>query len=1218
MDSAASDTYIATHDASVISDSRPALPNCDIGLPDGAVLHPSHIGTLPSVGHLPAEARTAQIVPGLQQSLLSIPVLCDQGCTATLTRTAAIVTYDDEVVYTGTRDPDSPDPLKRLWSTVINGTKGTANLLIHNDTQAEFVAFCHAALGSPAIPTFIAAVSKFPTVFAGLTADIIRRNIPNPLATPRGHLNRSRANIRSTKPSTSNRFSPLAEVDTDADPDDSIDCDESADTHIADSASHTPSNMLFLTVRSVSEMTRQGHSDATGKFPYKSVQGSQYLLCFFNEDSNYIHVEPMPSRLSSSFVAAYRKAMNFFWRVGFKPHIERMDNEVSQEVMTLLRKTFDVSVSLAPPHNHRTLLAERSIQTFKNHFISTLATCDPNMPLELWEHLLPQTETTLNLLRKSNLNPNITAYQELFGPYDNNRHPLMPLGMHVLIYEQAKTQRSTWAAHGTPGYYLGPSLVHYRTYRVWATATRSTRVSDTLSFHPKALHMPGSHPLETVESALRDLITALQLPSVMALAQTDAMLLPNLTANLRALQALYSRAPLSDSPITALSSSLPPMIPLPTVVLPVVTPAHVPELQRVGDLQHVNHPHPVQLVPNQPLPAQLVPQPPAAVPLVAQSTRSRRVRNKPPRYTDVCCALVRRQPLIVDDGYEALEAFEPQPVAQLAPPPPIVIPPLQYRQLMKGGDAAVWEEQNACEFDRLLVTTGCIRFCLHSDKPKTQKAKYCKLVCTVKKATDGTLTYRVRLTVADTNSEYSGPVSAYTASLPTFNILLNSIVSDNANFMTADIKDYYLGTPMEHKEYMLIPLRIIPQRIKTAYGLDSLPKDESVMVEISKGMYGLAQAGRLAQDRLFALLERNGYVQAQHTPCLFKHSVNKTAFVLVVDDFGIKYSSQSDADHLLSVLRQLYTITVDPTGSNYIGLTVDYVRTEPRHIILSMPGTALEGLARYQFKPTGRRTHHPMVQPPPKFGKHSNERPEDDTSPALSPMRVKRLQSIIGTFQHFSRALDVTMVCPISKLATAPHTEKTERMADHFLNYVYTWPEPRIIFYASDMLLQIHSDASYNSETRARSRLAGYHFLGHYDPSVHTKPNGFISTVSTISDNVCGSAQEAEGMAIFVNAQTAIPEKEALIFLGHPQQDTLIISDNLIGVNILNGKLPPKRSKCMDMRFYWIKDRIRQREFRLQWLPGSVNLADYLSKVHPPTHYKTMRSTYVSDPPVVP
>ena len=66
-------------------------------------------------------------------------------------------------------------------------------------------------------------------------------------------------------------------------------------------------------------------------------------------------------------------------------------------------------------------------------------------------------------------------------------------------------------------------------------------------------------------------------------------------------------------------------------------------------------------------------------------------------------------------------------------------------------------------------------------------------------------------------------------------------------------------------------------------------------------------------------------------------------------------------------------------------------------------------------------------------------------------------------------------------------------------------------------------------------------------------------------------------------------------------------------LNILNENTSPKKSKSIDMRYYWIRDRIRQKQFRLEWQPGVTNLADYLTKIHPVKHYQAVRSTFVRD-----
>ena len=77
---------------------------------------------------------------------------------------------------------------------------------------------------------------------------------------------------------------------------------------------------------------------------------------------------------------------------------------------------------------HRRNAAERSIRTFKSHFLSTLATCDPDFPITEWDRLLQQSEMTLNLLRPARCNPNISAYGYLEGRHDYNKVPLAPPG----------------------------------------------------------------------------------------------------------------------------------------------------------------------------------------------------------------------------------------------------------------------------------------------------------------------------------------------------------------------------------------------------------------------------------------------------------------------------------------------------------------------------------------------------------------------------------------------------------------------------------------------------------------------------------------------------------------------------------------------------------------------------------------------------------------------
>ena len=94
--------------------------------------------------------------------------------------------------------------------------------------------------------------------------------------------------------------------------------------------------------------------------------------------------------------------------------------------------------------------------------------------------------------------------------------PIAPASTRILIDDKPDF-RSSWAPHGVLGYYLGPALQHYRSYRVKSSATKATRISDTLAWFPQGITIPGPSPRDTLHAAVIMLHSALteftQLPS---------------------------------------------------------------------------------------------------------------------------------------------------------------------------------------------------------------------------------------------------------------------------------------------------------------------------------------------------------------------------------------------------------------------------------------------------------------------------------------------------------------------------------------------------------------------------------------------------------------------------------------------------------------------------------------------------------------------------------
>jgi hypothetical protein len=133
--------------------------------------------------------------------------------------------------------------------------------------------------------------------------------------------------------------------------------------------------------------------------------------------------------------------------------------------------------------------------------------------------------------------------------------------------------------------------------------------------------------------------------------------------------------------------------------------------------------------------------------------------------------------------------------------------------------------------------------------------------------------------------------------------------------MVIDIKNYYLNTPLGRFEYMVINLALLPQETIEKYDLKELEQDEKVYIEIQKGMYGLPQAGILANELLQRNLAKDGYRPTTHTYGLWTHDTRPISFPLLVDDFGVRYVGREHAEHLMTCIKKNYNISSDWNGT---------------------------------------------------------------------------------------------------------------------------------------------------------------------------------------------------------------------------------------------------------------------------------------------------------------
>jgi hypothetical protein len=206
-------------------------------------------------------------------------------------------------------------------------------------------------------------------------------------------------------------------------------------------------------------------------------------------------------------------------------------------------------------------------------------------------------------------------------------------------------------------------------------------------------------------------------------------------------------------------------------------------------------------------------------------------------------------------------------------------------------------------------------------------------------------------------------------------------------------------------------------------------------------------------------------------------------FTLVVDNFGVKYVRKEHADHLIWCIKQKYELTKDWAGNLYCGIKLswDY---GTQTLDISMPGYIQKMLMKHKHRMPTKPQHCPYAPAPKQYGAKAQAPLPIDISPKLSPAEIKKIQRVIRSILYYARAVDITVLMALSSIAIkqSKGTKNTMEKAKQLLDYLATYPDVTIHFQASDMILNVHSNASYLSESEARSLSKCYlgKFLGDF------------------------------------------------------------------------------------------------------------------------------------------
>jgi hypothetical protein len=189
--------------------------------------------------------------------------------------------------------------------------------------------------------------------------------------------------------------------------------------------------------------------------------------------------------------------------------------------------------------------------------------------------------------------------------------------------------------------------------------------------------------------------------------------------------------------------------------------------------------------------------------------------------------------------------------------------------------------------------------------------------------------------------------------------------------------------------------------------------------------------------------------------------------VLIVDGFGIKYFTTEDLDHLINTLKKYYDVKVDPEGKELVKIELDW-DYKNRKVHLSMKPYLDKSLHQFNNVVPTKHQHSPYPHVEPKYGAKQQFAEYNESEPAGDDEK-KHIQKVNGEFIWYGRGVNGTILTPLSAIAAKQSnpTVHTTQLSQQLLDYL-AMQEPAVLTYCkSEMVLAVHSNASYLNEEEA-------------------------------------------------------------------------------------------------------------------------------------------------------
>ena len=498
------------------------------------------------------------------------------------------------------------------------------------------------------------------------------------------------------------------------------------------------------------------------------------------------------------------------------------------------------------------------------------------------------------------------------------------------------------------------------------------------------------------------------------------------------------------------------------------------------------------------------------------------------------------------------------------------IEPATYKEAVNSRDAEHW----VAAINKEIASLEANDTWSLASLPAGKRALTSRWLLKIKRKADGSIErYKARLVIRGFEQregvDYE-EIFAPVVRLEALRVILALVCIDDLECHQMDIETAFLNGTVEEEIYMEIP-----------EGMTS-NKTKGKVCRLRKSLYGLKQAPRAWHKALTQFLRSIGFEKLMCEACVYTRDVDghREIVAIYVDDLLIVTREPSRMQNVkAAIANQFKSKDLGPVHFN-LGLKVERDRVQ-RKMWISQQANATGIINKFNM------AHANPVDTPTASGVRLRRADDQELSAEL---KAKPFRQAVGTLMYLmigSRpdlAFAITNVSSYLSCFVQEHWEAVKRV----LRYVKGTPDHCLEYGGDDVVLSAHSDSDYAGDVDGRKSVSGY----------VTKIGGCTVTWSSRKQRIVAtSTAEAEYIGLAHCAREVLFLRQLLKELGYEQREpTLILEDNQACIAIAENPAHHARTKHIDVRYHFVRERIERQELVLDYVPSKENTADVFTK----------------------